>query len=148
VPLQTAGRNQYFSLFMDWGGTVMRFHELGAAHGSRPAFLLLSRLRGWTGSCPAWTRVERYGCFVFGALARRPAQGPYFLGAIRLADWSRSSGTRLVERQEEVRALTLVDTYLPAPKNGQSLVRKVLRALDRTKLAYLKKRIDSLWAWH
>jgi thioesterase domain-containing protein len=48
---------------------------------------------------------------------------------------------RLVEHQEEVRALTLVDTYLPAPKNGQSLLEKFFGLSTEQKLAYLKKRL-------
>jgi len=105
VPLQTAGRNQYFSC--SWTGRNRHaLPRVGAAHGSRPAFLLLSG-SGDGRKLPCLDRVEDMAALYLEHLRAVQPQGPYFLGGYSFGGLvALEMARRLVERQEEVRALT------------------------------------------
>jgi len=76
-------------------------------------------------------------------------QGPYFLGGYSFGGLvALEMARRLVERQEEVRALTLVDNLSSGAENGQSLLEKFFGLSTEQKLGLSEEAIDSLWAWH
>jgi len=141
VPLQTAGSKPIFFFVHGLGGTVMRFHEL-ARHMVPDQPFYCFQAQGMDGKLPCLDRVEDMAALYLEHLRAVQPQGPYFLGGYSFGGLvALEMARRLVERQEEVRALTLVDTYLPAPKNGQSLLEKFFGLSTEQKLAYLKKRL-------
>jgi len=120
VPLQTGGSKPIFFFVHGLGGTVMRFHEL-ARHMVPDQPFYCFQAQGMDGKLPCLDRVEDMAALYLEHLRAVQPQGPYFLGGYSFGGLvALEMARRLVERQEEVRALTLVDTYLPAPKNGQS----------------------------
>jgi thioesterase domain-containing protein len=69
-------------------------------------------------------------------------RGPYFLGGYSFGGLvALEMARRLALAHEDVRALTLVDTYLPAAKKGQSLLGRFFSLSQEQKLAYVKKRL-------
>ncbi|MGA2019851.1 MAG: amino acid adenylation domain-containing protein [Candidatus Sulfotelmatobacter sp.] len=141
VPLQTGGSKPIFFFVHGLGGTVMRFHEL-ARHMVPDQPFYCFQAQGMDGKLPCLDRVEDMAALYLEHLRAVQPQGPYFLGGYSFGGLvALEMARRLVEHQEEVRALTLVDTYLPAPKNGQSLLEKFFGLSTEQKLAYLKKRL-------
>ncbi len=140
VPLQTGGSKPIFFFVHGLGGTVMRFHEL-ARHMVPDQPFFCFQAQGMDGKLPCLDRVEDMASLYLEHLRAAQPQGPYFLGGYSFGGLvAIEMARRLMEQQEDVRALTLVDTYLPAPKGGKSLLGKFLALSTEQKLAYLKKR--------
>ncbi|MFZ0417791.1 MAG: amino acid adenylation domain-containing protein [Candidatus Sulfotelmatobacter sp.] len=141
VPLQTAGSKPIFFFVHGLGGTVMRFHEL-ARHMVPDQPFYCFQAQGMDGKLPCLDRVEDMAALYLEHLRAAQPQGPYFLGGYSFGGLvALEMARRLMVKQEEVRALILVDTYLPAAKNGQSLLGKFFGLSTEQKLAYLKKRL-------
>ena len=140
VPLQTGGRKPIFFFVHGLGGTVMRFHEL-AQHMVPDQPFFCFQAQGMDGKLPCLNSVEDMASLYLEHLRAAQPEGPYFLGGYSFGGLvALEMARRLVSAQEEVRALTLVDTYLPTPTKGQSLLGKFFALSREQKLAYLKKR--------
>jgi amino acid adenylation domain-containing protein len=140
VPLQSGGSKPTFFFVHGLGGTVMRFHEL-ARHMVPDQPFYCFQAQGMDGKLPCLDRVEEMAALYLEHLRGAQPHGPYFLGGYSFGGLvALEMARRLAEKQEEVRALILVDTYLPVAKKGQSLMGKFFRLSTEQKLAYLKKR--------
>ena len=140
VPLQTNGTKPIFFFVHGLGGTVMRFHEL-ARHMVPDQPFFCFQAQGMDGKLPCLNSVEDMAALYLEHLRAAQPEGPYFLGGYSFGGLvALEMARRLMSAQEEVRALTLVDTYLPTPTRGQSLLGKFFALSREQKLAYLKKR--------
>jgi amino acid adenylation domain-containing protein len=140
VPLQTGGSKPIFFFVHGLGGTVMRFHEL-AVHMVPDQPFYCFQAQGMDGKLPCLNRVEGMSSLYLEHLRNAQPHGPYFLGGYSFGGLvALEMARRLAEQREEVRALILVDTYLPTGKNGESLLGKFFGLSTEQKLAYLKKR--------
>jgi len=140
VPLQTGGTKPTFFFVHGLGGTVMRFHEL-ARHMVPDQPFYCFQAQGMDGKLPCLDRVEEMASLYLEHLRAAQPEGPYFLGGYSFGGLvALEMARRLLEEQEEIRVLTLVDTYLPAPHEGRSLLVKFFGLSTPQKLAYLKKR--------
>jgi len=140
-PLQTAGSKPIFFFVHGLGGTVMRFHEL-ARHMVPDQPFYCFQAQGMDGEAALLDRVEEYGCFVFGALARRPARKAIFLGGYSFGGLvALEMARRLVETAGRSKSADFGRYLCSGAEKWAVFVRKVLRALDRTK-AGLSERSD------
>jgi amino acid adenylation domain-containing protein len=140
VPLQTAGTKPTLFFVHGLGGTVMRFHELAKQMvPDQPLFCF--QAQGIDGKLPCLDTVEDMAALYLEHLRAAQPEGPYFLGGYSFGGLVAIEMARtLIAEREDVRALTLVDTYLPSPKKGQSLVQRFFSLSTQQKVAYLKKR--------
>jgi aspartate racemase len=140
VPLQSGGSKPTFFFVHGLGGTVMRFHEL-ARHMIPDQPFYCFQAQGMDGKLPCLDCIEDMAALYLEHLRGAQPHGPYFLGGYSFGGLvALEMARRLAEKQEEVRALILVDTYLPVGKKGQSLLGKFFGLSTEQKLAYLKKR--------
>jgi aspartate racemase len=140
VPLQTGGSKPTFFFVHGLGGTVMRFHELALRMVPDQPFYCF-QAQGMDGKLPCLDRIEDMAALYLEHLRGAQPHGPYFLGGYSFGGLvALEMARRLAETQEEVRALILVDTYLPVARKGQSLLGKFFGLSTEQKLAYLKKR--------
>jgi len=140
VPLHTGGSKPTFFFVHGLGGTVMRFHEL-ARHMVPDQPFYCFQAQGMDGKLPCLDHVEDMASLYLEHLRAAQPQGPYFLGGYSFGGLvAIEMARRLLAEQEEIRVLTLVDTYLPVPNKGRSLLGKFFGLSTEQKLAYLKKR--------
>ncbi|MFZ0318212.1 MAG: amino acid adenylation domain-containing protein [Candidatus Sulfotelmatobacter sp.] len=140
VPLHVAGSKPTFFFVHGLGGTVMRFHELARHMVPDQPFYCL-QAQGMDGKQPCLDRIEDMAVLYLEHLRLAQPQGPYFLGGYSFGGLvALEMARRLVAEQEEVKALILVDTYLPASNRGRSLFGKFFGLSTEQKLAYVKKR--------
>lgn len=140
VPLQTQGSKPTFFFVHGLGGTVMRFHEL-AHHMVPDQPFYCFQAQGMDGKLPCLDRVEDMASLYLEHLRETQPQGPYFLGGYSFGGLvALEMARRLLAEKEQVKLLTLVDTYFPGPKEAQSLLGKFFGLSTEQKLAYLKKR--------
>jgi amino acid adenylation domain-containing protein len=140
VPLQTGGTKPTFFFVHGLGGTVMRFHEL-ARHMVPDQPFYCFQAQGMDGKLPCLDRVEDMATLYLEHLRAAQPEGPYFLGGYSFGGLvALEMARRLLAQQEDVRVLTLVDTYLPAPNERRSLLGKFFGLSAEQKQAYLKKR--------
>jgi amino acid adenylation domain-containing protein len=141
VPLQAGGSKPIFFFVHGLGGTVMRFHEL-AKHMVPDQPFFCFQAQGMDGKLPCLDTVEEMASLYLEHLRAAQPQGPYFLGGYSFGGLvALEMARRLLEQREDVSALTLVDTYLPVAKKGQSLLGRFVALSTGQKLAYLKKRL-------
>lgn len=141
VPLQTGGSKPIFFFVHGLGGTVMRFHEL-AKHMVPDQPFHCFQAQGMDGKLPCLDRVEGMAELYLQHMRATQLQGPYFLGGYSFGGLvALEMARRLRAAGEEIGLLTLVDTYLPGPKESQSLIGRFLSLSSAQKWAYLKKRI-------
>jgi thioesterase domain-containing protein/acyl carrier protein len=140
VPLQAGGSKPILFFVHGLGGTVMRFHEL-ARHMVPDQPFYCFQAQGFDGNLPCLTDVEEMADLYLGHLRAAQLQGPYFLGGYSFGGLvALEMARRLQAAHEEVGLLALVDTYLPAAKNSQSLLGRFFGLSTEQKLAYIKKR--------
>ena len=141
VPLQTGGSKRTFFFVHGLGGTVMRFHEL-ARHMAPDQPFYCFQAQGMDGKLPCLESVEDMASLYLEYLRAAQPGGPYFLGGYSFGGLvALEMARRLLAEREEIRMLTLVDTYLPAPKAARSLLEKFFGLSTEQELAYLKKRV-------
>jgi amino acid adenylation domain-containing protein len=140
VPLHSGGSKPTFFFVHGLGGTVMRFHEL-AKHMVPDQPFLCFQAQGMDGKLPCLDRVEDMAALYLEHLCAAQPAGPYFLGGYSFGGLvALEMARRLLAEQEEISMLMLVDTYLPTPHEGRSLLGKFFGLSTEQKLAYVKKR--------
>jgi amino acid adenylation domain-containing protein len=145
VPLQTAGSKPTFFFVHGLGGTVMRFHEL-AKHMVPDQPFYCFQAQGMDGRLPCLWHVEEMADLYVEHMRAAQSRGPYFLGGYSFGGLvALEMARRLRADGEEIALLTLVDTYLPGPKESQSLLSgfllgRFLELSNEQKWAYVKKR--------
>lgn len=139
VPLQMAGSKPIFFFVHGLGGTVMRFHEL-AKHMVPDQPFYCFQAQGMDGKLPCLSRVEEMAELYLEHMRATQPRGPYFLGGYSFGGLVALEMARRLRPTEEIALLTLVDTYLPGPKESQSLIGRFLSLSSAQKWAYLKKR--------
>jgi aspartate racemase len=140
VRLQAGGSHPIFFFVHGLGGTVMRFHELARRMAPDQPFYCF-QAQGFDGKLPCLTDVGQMADLYVEHLRATQPQGPYFLGGYSFGGLvAIEMARRLQAAQEDVRLLALVDTYLPAATNSQSLLGKFFELSTEQKLAYFKKR--------
>jgi amino acid adenylation domain-containing protein len=141
VPLQTGGSKPTFFFVHGLGGTVMRFHEL-ARHMAPDQPFYCFQAQGGDGKLPCLDHVEEMADLYLEHLRSAQPHGPYFIGGYSFGGLvALEMARRLRAVREEIRLLTLVDTYLPPPKESQSLLGRFLGLSVEQKRAYVKKRM-------
>ena len=141
VPLQTGGSKPTFFFVHGLGGTVMRFHEL-ARHMAPDQPFYCFQAQGMDGKLPCLDSVEDMASLYLKHLRAAQPAGPYFLGGYSFGGLvALEMARRLLGERDEIRVLTLVDTYLPVPKAGWSLLEKFFALSTEQELAYLRKRV-------
>lgn len=141
VPLQAAGSKPIFFFVHGLGGTVMRFYEL-AKHMVPDQPFYCFQAQGMDGKLPCLNQVEQMAELYLKSMRATQLQGPYFIGGYSFGGLvALEMARRLRATGEEIGLLTLVDTYLPGPKESQSLLGRFLSLTSAQKWAYLRKRI-------
>jgi amino acid adenylation domain-containing protein len=140
VPLQTAGAKPTFFFVHGLGGTVMRFHEL-AKHMVPDQPFYCFQAQGMDGKGACLDRVEEMAELYLEHLRAAQSRGPYFIGGYSFGGFvALEMARRLRNQREEVALLALVDTYLPAPGEAQSLARRFLALTFEQQWSYFRKR--------
>jgi amino acid adenylation domain-containing protein len=140
VPLQAGGEKPVFFFVHGLGGTVMRFHEL-ARHMVPDQPFYCFQAQGMDGKLPCLDRVAPMADLYLEHMRAEQPRGPYFIGGYSFGGLvALEMARRLRAEGEEIALLTLVDTYLPSPKETQSLLRRFLNLSSGQKWAYAKKR--------
>jgi amino acid adenylation domain-containing protein len=140
VPLQSGGAKPVFFFVHGLGGTVMRFHEL-ARHMVPDQPFYCFQAQGMDAKLPCLDRVDQMADLYLEHMRAAQPSGPYFIGGYSFGGLvALEIARRLLAEREEVALLTLVDTYLPGPKETQSLLQRFLGLSSEQKWAYAKKR--------
>jgi amino acid adenylation domain-containing protein len=141
VPLQAAGSKPIFFFVHGLGGTVMRFHQL-AKHMVPDQPFFCFQAQGMDGKLPCLNQVEQMAEFYLESMLAAQPRGPYFLGGYSFGGLvALEMARRLRETGAEIALLALVDTYLPGPRESQSLIGRFLSLSIAQKWTYLKKRV-------